>query len=110
MGVGKWQLAVDAVSLIMHEIVSQDQSRGVAIVSESFRDSYGHRVIGTLPKSYASETTFGWYGQKLTIKPVTRDTADIDVQNSLDGLSDIHLGLRNTDKLEALKTTGNVDD
>jgi len=97
MGVGKWQLGVEAISSIMHEVVSQDQSRGMAIVSDSFRDSYGHRVIGMLPKSDASEYRFGWYGQKLTIKPVTRDTVGINVQNSLDGLSAIHLGLRGTD-------------
>ena len=97
MGVGKWQMAVEAVSLIMHEVPAVDQSRGMAIVSDSFRDSYGHRVIGMLPKSDASESTFGWYGQKMTIKPVTRDAVGINVQNSLDGLSTIHLGLRDTD-------------
>jgi hypothetical protein len=102
MGVGKWQLAVETVSLIMNEVVSHDQSRGMALVSDSFRDSYGHCVIGMHPKSDASESTFGWYGQKMTITPVTRDTVGISVQNSLDGLSAIHLGLRDTDKLNAL--------
>ena len=103
-------MAVEAVSLIMHEVPAVDQSRGMAIVSDSFRDSYGHRVIGMLPKSDASESTFGWYGQKMTIKPVTRDTVGINVQNSLDGLSTIHLGLRDTDKLGALKLPVSIDD
>ena len=103
-------MSVDAVSLIMHEVVSQNQSRGMAIVSNSVRDSYGHRVIGMLPKPDASEATFGWYGQKMTIKPVTRDTVDINVQNSLDGLPAIHLGLRDTGLLGAFKLPGNVDD
>jgi hypothetical protein len=94
----------------MHEVVSQHQSRGMAIVSDSFRDSYGHRVIGMLPKSDASESTFGLYGQKLTIKPVTRDTVGINVQNSLDALSAIHLGLRDTDKLSTLELPGSIDD
>jgi hypothetical protein len=93
MGVGKLQLAVETISLIMHEVVSQDQSRGMAIISDSFRDSYGHRVIGMLPKSDGSEATFGWHVQIMTSKPVTRDTVGINVQNSLDGLSAIHLGL-----------------
>ena len=110
MGVGKWQMAADAVSFIMHEVLTRDQSRGMAIVSDSFRDSYEHRVIGMLPKSDASDAAFGWYGQKMTIKPVTRDTVGINVQNSLDGLSAIHLGLRDTDKLGALKLPGSIDD
>jgi hypothetical protein len=59
MGVGKWQMADEAVSLIMHELPTGYQSIGMAIVSESFRDSYGHRVIGMLPKSDASESTGG---------------------------------------------------
>ena len=39
----------------------------------------------------------------MTIKPVIRDTVGINVQHSLGGLSAIHLGLRDTDKLGALK-------
>ena len=93
MGVGKWQLAVEAISLIIHEVITQDQSRGKVIVLESFRDSCGHRVIGMLPQFDASEATSGWYGQKMTIKPVTRYTVGINVHNSLDGLYAIHLGL-----------------
>lgn len=110
MGVGKWQLAVEAVSLVMHEVVFDLQPKGIAIVSDSFRDSYGHRVIGFLPKSDGSEATFGWYGQKLTIKPVTRDTVGVNVQNSLDGLSTIHIGFRDIDKLVELTNPENIDE
>ena len=46
-----------------------------------------------LPKYDGSEVTFGGYGQKMTTKPVTRDTVGITVENSLDGLSVAHLGL-----------------
>jgi hypothetical protein len=46
----------------------------------------------------------------MTIKPVTRDTVGIHVQKSLDGLSAIHLGLRNTDKLDAYKFPGSIGD
>ncbi len=83
----------------------------MTIVSESYQDSYyGHRVIGMLPKYDASEDMFGWYRQKMTIKPVTRDTVGINVQNSLDSLSAILLGLRDIDKLGVLRSTANVND
>ena len=97
--------------MIIHEAVLQDQFRGMTIVSESYQDSYyGHRVIGMLPKYDASDAAFGWYGQKMTSKPVTRDTVGINVQNTLYGLSAIHLGLRDTDQLRAFTLPGSIDD
>ncbi len=54
--------------------------------------------------------TFAWYGHKMTIKPITRDTAGINVQSSLDGLSAIHIGLRDIDKLVKITNPENIDD
>jgi hypothetical protein len=110
MRVGKWQLAIEVISLVMHEVVSDFKSKGMAIVSDTFRDSYRHRVIGFLPKSDGIGATFGWYGQKMTIEPVTRDKFGIHVQNSLDGLSSIPIGLRDIDKLAEITNPENVDD
>ncbi len=94
----------------MHKDVSDFQPKGMAIVSDIFRDSYGHRVIGLTPKSDGSVAMFAWYGQKMTIKPVTKDTIDIHVQSSLDGLSFIHISLRDIDKLVEITNPENVDD
>ncbi len=51
MGVGTWHLAVEACSVIKHDVQIDDQSRGMPIISDSFRDPYGHQVIGHLSKS-----------------------------------------------------------
>jgi hypothetical protein len=51
MGVGTWHLSVEACSIIKHDVQIDDQSRGMSIISDSFRDPYGHQVIGHLSKS-----------------------------------------------------------
>jgi hypothetical protein len=51
MGVGTWHLTVEACSIIKHDDRIDDQPWGISIISESFRDPYGHQVIGHLSKS-----------------------------------------------------------
>ncbi len=50
-GVGTWQLAVEACSIIKHAVLLNAPPRGMYIVSDNFRDPYGHQVIGHLSKS-----------------------------------------------------------
>ena len=46
MGVGTWQLAVEACSIIKHTVLLNDPPHGMFIVSDNLRDPYGHLVIG----------------------------------------------------------------
>ena len=51
MGAGTWQLAVEVCSVIQQEVLIDAQPRGMSIVPDNFRDTYGHHVIGHLSKS-----------------------------------------------------------
>ena len=105
MGVGTWQLAVEACSIIMHDVLINAQPRGMSIISDSFRDPYGHRVIGHLSKSDEQ-----WYGLRMTNKPLTRDLVGVNVSSALDGMSFIHIGIRDLETLESLNTPEHVDE
>ncbi len=61
----------------------------MSIISESFRDPYGHQVIGHLSKSDDK-----WYGLRMTNKPITKDLVGVNVAFTLDGMSSIHIGIR----------------
>jgi hypothetical protein len=98
MGVGNWQLAVEACSIIMHDVLINAQPRGMSIISESFPDPYGHQVIGHLSKSDDQ-----WYGLRMTNKPITMDLVGVNVSSVLDGMSSIHIGIRDSETLESLK-------
>jgi hypothetical protein len=105
MGVGTWQLAVESCSIIKHDVRIDDQSRGISIISDSFRDPYGHQVIGHLSKSDDK-----WYGLRMTSKPITRDLIGVNVTSALDGMSSIHIGLRDSEALENLIEPEQVDE
>ncbi len=51
MGVGTWQLAMNACSVIKHAVLINAQPRGMSIISDSFRDAYGHQRICHMSKS-----------------------------------------------------------
>jgi hypothetical protein len=105
MGVGTWHLAVEACSIIKHDVRIDDQSRGMSIISDSFRDPYGHQVIGHLSKSDDK-----WHGLRMTSKPITRDFIGVNMTSALDGMSSIHVGLRDSDALENLNEPEKVDE
>jgi hypothetical protein len=105
MGVGTWQLAVEACSIIKHDVMTNAQPRSVSIISESFRDSYGHQVIGNLSKSDDQ-----WYGLRMRNKPITRDLVGVNISSTLDGMSSIHIGLLDSEALENLNEPENVDE
>ena len=105
MGVGTWQLAVEACSIIRHGVFINEQARGMSIVSDNFRDPYGHQVIGHLSKS-----DDGWYGLRMTNKPVTRDLVGVNVSATLDGMASIHIGIRDSETLDNLNEPENVDE
>jgi hypothetical protein len=105
MGLWTWQLIVEACSIIRHEVVIDAQPRGMSIVSDTFRDPYGHRVIGQLSKSDEQ-----WYGLRMTNKPVTRDLVCINVSATLDGMASIHIGIRDSKTLESLEEPKSVDE
>ena len=105
MGVGTWQLAVEACSIIKHDVLINAQPRGMSIISDSFRDPYGHQVIGHLSKSDDR-----WYGLRMTNKPITRDLVGVNVSSTLDGMSSIHIGIRDSETLENLNEPENVDE
>ena len=101
MGVGTWQVAIDAVSIVKHDVQASNLAQGLAVISDTFRDPYGHRVLGHLSRSYRNSEE-GWYGLKLTNKPVSRDTVGTTVTNSLDGVSTVHIGIRDSVGLAAV--------
>ncbi len=74
------------------------------IVSDYFRDPYGHRVPGHLSKS-----DDGRYGLRMTKKPVTRDLVGVNVSANLYGMSSIHIGIRDSETLDNLNEPENVD-
>ena len=77
----------------------------MSIVYDSFRDPYGYRVLGHLLKS-----DDGWYGPRVTNKPVTRDLVGINVPANLDCMSSIHIGIRDSETLDNLLELVNVDE
>ncbi len=77
----------------------------MSIISESFRDPYGHQVIGHLSKSDDK-----WYGLRMTSKPIARDFAGVSVASALDGMSSMHIGIRDSDTLESLNEPESVDE
>ncbi len=81
------------------------QPRGMSIISESFRDPFGHQVIGHLSKSDDR-----WYGLRMTNKPITRDLVGVNVSSTLEGMSSIHIGIRDSETLESLNTPESVDE
>ena len=105
MGVGTWQLAVEACYIFRHGVFTNEQARGISIVSESFRDPYGHRVLGHL-----SKLDDGWCGLRMTNKPITRDLVGVNVSSTLDGMSSINIGIRDPETLDNLNEPENVDE
>jgi hypothetical protein len=77
----------------------------MSIVSDNFRDPYGHQVIGHLSKSDEQ-----WFGLRMTNKPITRDLVGVNVTSALDGMSAIHIGIRDSETLEPLAEPENVDE
>jgi len=105
MGVGTWHLAVEACSVIKHAARIDDQSRGMSLISDSFCDPYGHQVIGNLSKSDDK-----CYGLRMTSKPINRDLIGVNMTSTLDGMSSIHIGLRDSEALENLSEPEKVDE
>ena len=105
MGVGNWQLAVEVCSIIMYDVQIDDEPRGISIISESFPDPYGHQVIGHLSKSDDR-----WFGLRMTSKYVTKDLVGVNVSSTLDGMSSIHIGLRDSEALANLNEPDKVDE
>jgi hypothetical protein len=77
----------------------------MSILSESFRDPYGHQVIGHLSKSDDK-----WYCLRMTNKPITKDLVGVKVSSTLDGMSSIHIELRDSEALENLNEPENGDE
>ena len=77
----------------------------MSIISDSLRDPYGHRVIGHLSRSDDQ-----WFGLRMTSKPVTRDLVGINVLSSLDTISSLHIGIRDSETLEELSGPESVDE
>ncbi len=102
MGVGTW---VEACSIIKHDVLINAQPRGMSIISETFRDPCGHQVIGHMSKSDDQ-----WYGLRMTNKLITRDLVGVNVSSTLDNMSSIHIGIRDSESLESLNEAENVDE
>ncbi len=105
MDVDTWQLAVEACSIIRHGVLINYQPRGMSIILESCRDSYGHQVIGPLSKSDDQ-----WYGLRMTNKPIPRHLVGVNVSYTLDGMLSINIGIRNSETLESLNEPESVDE
>ena len=76
----------------------------MAIVFDTFRDSYGPQVIGHFSKS--DDT---WFGLQMTSKPITRDLVGVIVTSALDGMFSIHIWVRDSETLESLNEPEHVD-
>ncbi len=105
MGVGTWQLAVEACSIIKHDVLINAQPWGMFIISESFRDPYGYQVIGHLSKSDEQ-----WYGLRMTTYPFTMDLVNVNVSSPMDGISSIHIEIRDSETLESLSEPESVEE
>ena len=46
----------------------------------------------------------------MTNKPITRDLVGVNVTSALDGMSSIHIGIRDSETLESLAEPENVDE
>jgi hypothetical protein len=77
----------------------------MCIVSDNFRDPYGHHVIRHLGK--CNDT---WFGIRITNKPITRDLVGVNVPPILDGISSIHIGIWDLETLESLNEPEKFDE
>ena len=105
MGVGACHLAVEACSIIKHDVRMDDQSRGMSFISDSFRDPYGHQVI-----VHVSKSDDKWSGLRMTSKPIAMDLIGVNMTSALDGMSSIHIGLRDSEALKNLNEPEEVDE
>ena len=105
MGVGTWQLTVEARSIIKHDFFVDDPPRGMSIVPDNFHDPYGYHIIGHLSKSDEQH-----YGLRMTNKPIPRDLVGVNVFTILDGMLSIHNEIRDSETLESLNEPENVDE
>jgi hypothetical protein len=89
----------------MHDVLINAQPHGMSMISESFRDPYGHKVIGHLSKN--DDTCYGLW---MTNKPITKDLVGINVSSALDGMSSILIGIQDSETLESLNEPESVDE
>ncbi len=62
-------------------------------------------MIGHLSKSNDR-----WYGLRMTNKPITRDLIGLNVSSARDGMSSIHIGIRDSMTLESFDAPESVDE
>jgi hypothetical protein len=51
-----------------------------------------------------------WFGLRMTSKPITTDLVGVNVSSTLDGMSFIHIGLRDSEALENLTEPEKLDE
>ncbi len=88
---GSWQVAADTCCPLLHKGVGF--TRGLAVVSDTFRDAYsGSSVIDHLGRSFRVDED-NYFGLRLTIKPLSRDTLGHPVTRPIDNINSAHLAM-----------------
>ena len=96
MSTGFWNVAIESFSTVKHSVGPQDLPRGITVVSNSFPDTHcntSSRVIRYLARTYRQQEE-GYFGLRLSHKPVSRDQVGHPVFTPLDNMRSIHIGLR----------------
>ncbi len=65
----------------------------------------GIKLIGHLSKSDDK-----WYGLRMTNKPITGNLVGVNMSSTLDGMSSLHIGIRDSETLESLNSLEIVDE
>lgn len=97
MSLGQWQMGVESCSPVKAAIDS-----GLVIVSETFRHtSNPSNVVGHLQRNRRADEE-GYFGVRLTNKPLARDNVGVPVSASLDGVATVRISFRDAVTLERL--------
>ncbi len=98
-----WQVAAEVCCPILHTGIRY--TRGLAVVSDTFRDAYsGSSVISHLGRSFRVDED-KHFGLRLTTKPLARDTTGQPVTRPIDTIDSLHLAVRYAGTLAPLAGT-----
>jgi hypothetical protein len=95
MGVGRWCVAIDSVSLVYHGVASTDLSAAILVTSDTINPGVNNnRILGMLGRSFRTNEE-NFFGLRLTTKPCTRDHIGYELKgDELDSLAEFHIGMR----------------
>ena len=100
---GSWHVAAEMCCPLLHTGIGF--TRGLAVVSDTFRDAYSSSsVIAHLGRSFRIDGE-NYYGLRLITKPLARDAIGQPVTRPIYNINDVHLAVRYAGTLAPLVGT-----